>query len=172
MDSAQLMIWVVTRIFYPLWLAAGLVDYICHRRTRIEDTSGAIESWLHLVQFLALGAAWSIACMLMPTPLTFALSAVAVAIHTAASFVDVSYTVGRRYISPLEQHVHGFLDVLPIVAVVLWGAANWPHLQTTGWALRWKGPIQPEQIALLASYFVLAGVPVGEELRRSSRKTV
>ena len=39
---------------YPAWLLAGAGDYLCHRRTDIEHTSGAKESWLHLAQFLTL----------------------------------------------------------------------------------------------------------------------
>jgi hypothetical protein len=35
----------------PLWLAAGFADYLCHRATSIETTSGWKESLLHLLQF-------------------------------------------------------------------------------------------------------------------------
>src|SRR5205823_4190777 len=35
----------------PLWLAAGFVDYLCHRASHIETTSGPKESALHLLQF-------------------------------------------------------------------------------------------------------------------------
>ncbi|WP_245310130.1 hypothetical protein [Bradyrhizobium jicamae] len=35
----------------PLWLAAGFSDYLCHRATHIEKTSGWKESVLHLAQF-------------------------------------------------------------------------------------------------------------------------
>jgi hypothetical protein len=35
----------------PLWLAAGFADYLCHRATHIEKTSGWRESVLHLAQF-------------------------------------------------------------------------------------------------------------------------
>jgi hypothetical protein len=31
----------------PLWLAAGFADYLCHRATHIEETSGWKESVLH-----------------------------------------------------------------------------------------------------------------------------
>ena len=38
-------------VVLPLWLAAGFADYICHRASHIERTSGWKESMLHLVQF-------------------------------------------------------------------------------------------------------------------------
>src|SRR3954468_17262202 len=39
----------------PLWIIAGLGDYLCHRAARIQDNSGAPESILHLVQFGLVG---------------------------------------------------------------------------------------------------------------------
>jgi hypothetical protein len=35
----------------PLWLAAGFADYLCHRASSIETTSGWRETLLHLLQF-------------------------------------------------------------------------------------------------------------------------
>ena len=35
----------------PTWLAAGVVDWWCHRRTGIEENSGLPESLSHVAQF-------------------------------------------------------------------------------------------------------------------------
>jgi hypothetical protein len=35
----------------PIWLAAGFADYLCHRASSIDTTSGWKESLLHLLQF-------------------------------------------------------------------------------------------------------------------------
>jgi hypothetical protein len=35
----------------PLWLAAGFADYLCHRASSIELTSGYKESLIHLLMF-------------------------------------------------------------------------------------------------------------------------
>jgi|GEM_PF-2214983 len=43
--------------FYPAWMFAGLGDYLAHRRSAIETTSGINESWLHILEFLTM-AAW------------------------------------------------------------------------------------------------------------------
>lgn len=156
-------------VFYPLWLIAGLIDYICHRRSDIAETSGSTESWLHVAQFASLGLTLSLAVLLAITPLTFTLLAILVVVHTILSFMDVSYTEGRRYISPLEQHAHGFMGVLPIVGICLIGVLNWNELQAASWTLDWKQPPIPgwQCVALIGSYFVLAGVPIFEELLRT-----
>jgi len=38
-------------IVLPFWLAAGLADYLCHRASHIENTSGWKQSVLHPLQF-------------------------------------------------------------------------------------------------------------------------
>lgn len=48
--------------------------------------------------------------------------------HSVLAHVDVSYTDGRRRIMPIEQLVHGFMDVLPLVAVALLGVLHWPEI--------------------------------------------
>jgi hypothetical protein len=39
----------------PAWIAAGLLDYLWHRKTRIETTTGPEESWLHLLMLIEAG---------------------------------------------------------------------------------------------------------------------
>ena len=39
----------------PLWVAAGLADWFCHRATDIAHTSGLKENLLHLVMFGEIG---------------------------------------------------------------------------------------------------------------------
>src|SRR5215212_233559 len=40
---------IVLYFVLPLWLSAGIADYICHRASRIGLTSGYRESLLHLL---------------------------------------------------------------------------------------------------------------------------
>ena len=108
-----LLLWGI----YPLWLLAGAGDYLCHRRTDIEHSSGSGESWFHLLQFLTLLIALAAAVLLTVNALVFGVMVVMVLTHSVLAHMDVSYTDGRRYISPLEQHIHGFMEVLPLVAV-------------------------------------------------------
>src|ERR1700693_4291611 len=41
----------------PVWLAAGFLDYIMHRRTKIETTTGLSESLMHTLMMLEAGPA-------------------------------------------------------------------------------------------------------------------
>jgi hypothetical protein len=36
----------------PLWLIAGFADWLCHRASHIESTTGAKESLIHLLMFV------------------------------------------------------------------------------------------------------------------------
>lgn len=161
------LVWAI----YPLWLVAGFFDYLSHRRTHIEATSGATESWLHLAQFLSLGFPLILVTFFEMTPLLLAIVASSVLLHTALGFADVAYTEGRRRIHPFEQHVHGFMTVLPIVAVGLLVVLRWEDIRASEWLLQTRSDPLPRMKAalLLTSYFTLAGVPIIEELVRTSR---
>lgn len=155
-------------ILYPLWLVAGGIDYFCHRQTDIEHTSGPTESSFHLAEFISIGFIVASAALLEITLAVLVLMLAAACVHTVLSFVDVSYTIGRRRITVLEQHVHGVLNVLPFMAVALFAMLNWNEL-LTGSALRWKdAPLAPQQqLILIGSFVILAGAPVLEELFRT-----
>jgi hypothetical protein len=42
-------------VVVPGWFLAGVADYLCHRASRIEHTSGVAETLLHLLQFGLVG---------------------------------------------------------------------------------------------------------------------
>ena len=158
------LIWVL----YPLWLLAGGIDYFCHRQTDIEHTSGATESRLHLAEFASVAIIVMCAVLLQITLAVAIFMFAAACIHTILSFIDVSYTLGRRHITTLEQHVHGVLNVVPFIAVALLVLLHWNEL-SSGAALRWKdSPLSLQlQVALLGGFLVIAGTPVIEELFRT-----
>jgi hypothetical protein len=160
------LIWVL----YPLWLIAGGIDYLCHRRTHIEHTSGATESRLHVAEFAAVAAIVLPAVLMEITLALVVFMLAAVCLHAVLSFIDVEYTLGRRPIPSLEQHVHGVLNVVPFIAVALLALLHWNDL-LSGTALRWKdAPLTlPVQIVLLGSFLILAGTPVIEERFRTQR---
>lgn len=157
--------------FCPLWLAAGAADYLCHRQTDIEHTSGAREACFHGVRFLCLLPAFSAAVLMRVNALVFALMVVAVSSHSLLAYLDVSYTDGRRYISPVEQQVHGFMDLLPLIATALFGVLHWPEIRAgiTSPALALQPSLDVGHVLLVASFAVLAGVPILEELLRTRR---
>jgi hypothetical protein len=171
MDLQRLLESLFVWGLYPLWLLAGAGDYLCHRRTNIERTSGSEESWFHLLQFLALLTAFAAGALLEVNAVVFGVMVAAVLAHSVLAHLDVSYTDGRRYISPLEQHIHGFMDVLPLVAVSLFGVLHWEAISAglTQSVVSLAAPVTSGSVLLVASFAVLSGVPILEELWRTSR---
>jgi hypothetical protein len=161
---------LLTAVFYPLWLAAGLLDYLLHRRSRIELTSGRKESWFHVLQFATLAVAVLLVAFLELTPLVFAALLACVFAHTLLAHADVAYTEGLRRISPLEQLVHGFLSVVPLAACGILAALHWSDLRTLPWTLQSRHPPLPWRATVLfvGSFFTLGGLPILEELLRTS----
>jgi hypothetical protein len=163
-----LLLWGI----YPLWLLAGAGDYLCHRQTDIEHTSGSGESWFHLLQFLALLLALAAGALLEVNAVVFGIMVTLVLAHSVLAHMDISYTDGRRYISPLEQHIHGFMAVLPLVATALFGVLHWEAIAAgrTTRVVSLAAPVTSGSVLLVASFAVLSGAPILEELWRTRRK--
>jgi hypothetical protein len=162
---SALLLWGI----YPAWLLAGAGDYFCHRRTDIERASGTVESWLHLAQFGCLVVAFACALLLKIGAAVFVLMVVLVLTHSVLSYIDVRYTDGRRCILPIEQTIHGFMDVLPLVAVALLGVQHWPEIRGGSMTVAPLPSIDLPRVLLLLSFVVLAGLPIVEELLRCFR---
>lgn len=162
---AALLIWGI----YPAWLLAGAGDYLCHRTTDIERTSGATESWLHVAQFVCLAVAFACAVLLQISAAVFVVLVALVVTHSFLSYIDVRYTYGRRRILPIEQSIHGFMDVLPLVAVAMLGVQHWQQIRVGSTAFALQAAVDMEPVLLLSSFALLAGLPVFEELLRGLR---
>lgn len=174
MDLRTLLIGFLGWALYPMWLAAGALDYLCHRRTDIEHTSGPVESWLHVAQFACIGVLLSLALLVQPTLAVWIAMLFIAVTHSALAFIDVSYTIKRRPVTPLEQLAHNFLDVIPLFTVGLIGVLNWTAMQdatsTMTQSAGLSDAISPgARTLVLGSFVVLAGSPILEELIRSLR---
>jgi len=165
----NLLIQLLLYVIYPLWLIAGAIDYWCHRRTNIVATSGVVESLLHIAQFATIAIVFAMAVLLQPTMAMIVVIGLVSVLHLVLSYIDVAYTQRKRYISPLEQHAHGFLDVLPIIAVcVLAILALSDPTAGTGFITRLHD-VQAGVLAwLLGSFAIIAGGPVIEEFLRTA----
>jgi hypothetical protein len=161
---------LIAYFFYPLWLIGGGVDYMCHRHTAIERTSGFHESLYHLAQFVTIALIVICIALFAGTLSMFAVLGGAVLLHTILAYLDIRYTERRRYISPLEQHAHAVMDILPIVVVALVIVLEWSTDAFT-WNIRLRSPmLEPVQLAIVIGTIVLgAGAPVLEELWRTAR---
>lgn len=163
----------------PLWLLAGLADWACHRASDIAHTAGPAESALHLLMFAEI-AVPLLACLLLEiNALVFAVMLAAFVLHEATALLDVSYAQKRRYISPFEQHVHSFLELLPLMAGVLVALLHWDAFLSlfglsaapADWTPRLKEPPLPAEYiaALLGAAVLLEAGPYLEELWRGLR---
>src|SRR3954470_24802507 len=123
-EPAQL---IVMYIVLPVWFAAGVADWLCHRATDIEHTTGAKESVIHLLMFGELAVPLLAGLLLDINALIFALMIVAFLAHEATALWDVSFAVKYRHVSPIEQHVHSFLEMMPLTAGLLVASLHWPQ---------------------------------------------
>lgn len=114
----------------PLWQAAGVADWLCHRRTKIAKTTGAKESLIHLLMLGEVGVPVLAALFLEINPAVLLLMIAAFLVHEVTALWDVSYAVTRREVKPIEQHVHSFLEMLPLMAVSFIAVLHWDQVRS------------------------------------------
>ena len=124
--DSNLLWWLLGAVVLPLWLLSGLTDYVCHARTDIAHTSGTHESLLHLLQTAEIGVPVLAFLFFRVDAVLVALMSAGVVAHLATSWSDLRYADGLRRITPFEQYVHSFLNVLPWVAFALVAVLHWP----------------------------------------------
>jgi hypothetical protein len=64
------------------------------------------------------------------TSAVLALMITSATLHDATALWDVSYAVTKREVTPLKQHVHSFLEMVPVTAVSFVSVLHWPQLLT------------------------------------------
>ena len=177
-------IYEVTRNFLlyfivPLWLAAGTADWICHRASNIEGTTGAKESLMHLLLLAEATVPVLAGLFLEITSPVLALMIAAFFLHEATALWDVSYAVTRREVTPVEQHVHSFLEMVPLMALSFIAVLHWPQMRAlfglcperADLSIRRKEQPLPTRFiaADLGSDLLFAVLPYLEELWRTLR---
>ena len=125
MDAAEVTRNVLMYFILPLWLAAGFADYLCHRASNIEHTSGWKESVLHLLQFGEMAVPILAAMFLDINALVIVVMIVCFFLHEATALWDVSYASATREVTPIEQHVHSFLEMLPLMGLLMVIVLHW-----------------------------------------------
>lgn len=152
----------------PLWLAAGFADWLCHRRAGIEHTAGLKESLIHVLMFAEVGVPLVGALVLEINALVLGVMVAAFLLHEATALWDVSYAVSRRTVSPWEQHVHSFLEMIPLMGILLLTVLYFERLIEPDFGLAFKStPLPMGYFAALGCGIVLFTViPYGNELIR------
>ena len=54
-QTADLVLSLILYVLLPLWGLAGFVDWCCHRASKIEETSGLKESFIHAIMGAQVG---------------------------------------------------------------------------------------------------------------------
>ncbi|RWL84334.1 MAG: diguanylate cyclase [Mesorhizobium sp.] len=119
------MVLILMYFVLPVWLIAGFADWLCHRATHIESTTGAKESLIHLLMFAEVGIPLLAAMFLEVNALVIAVMIVTFFVHEATAMWDVRYATTARTVSPIEQHVHSFLEMIPLMGLVIVVALHW-----------------------------------------------
>lgn len=165
-------------VVMPLWFVPGVLDYLLHRRSRIEETSGPRESLIHLVMMAEMGVpAWlGLLCEINPGLLAV-MGALAV-VHNATSVLDQHTAVsGGRELSPAEMSVHTYLESLPFAALGTLCCLHWDQLREVArpgpgwWRLeRKRAPLPAGYLTgVAAATLGLIAVPYTEEMIRCAR---
>jgi hypothetical protein len=170
---------VLMYFILPVWLAAGFADYLCHRAASIETTSGWKESLLHLIQFGEMAIPTLAAIFFEINALVIAVMIVCLILHEATAIWDVSYAYSTREITPTEQHVHSFLEMLPLMGLLIVITLHWRQFlalfgfgqDIADFGLRLKQPPLPWlYVTVILSLVLLFEVlPYFEEFARSIR---
>ncbi|VVD98289.1 diguanylate cyclase [Pandoraea nosoerga] len=160
----------------PLWLLAGFADWMCHRRTHIERNAGARESVLHLAQMFEVGIPLLVALVFRINVTVMAIMVLGLILHEITALWDVSYARQRRELTAFEEHVHSFLELLPITAVTLVIGANFDQLRALPpepagdrFSLTLSTTSPGYLAGALSAAVLLAGIPYCEELVRCLR---
>ncbi|TPM56915.1 diguanylate cyclase [Mesorhizobium sp. B2-2-4] len=163
----------------PIWLAAGFADWLCHRASHIESTTGAKESLIHLLMFAEVGIPLLAAMFLDVNALIILIMIVTFFVHEATAMWDVSYATTARTVTPIEQHVHSFLEMIPLMGLVSVISLHWGQFlalfgagtETARFELVWKSQQLPVTYiaCVMAVILLFELLPYLEELVRGLR---
>ena len=160
----------------PVWFVAGFADWICHRATHIESTSGVKESLIHIIMFVEVGIPLLSGIYLEINSGIIIMMAVMFVIHEATALWDVSYAVTARNVAPVEQLIHSFLEIIPLMALGSVIALHWGQFiaifgagtEIARFSVEWKHQSLPDcyVAAIMSSIVIFEFFPYAEEFLR------
>jgi hypothetical protein len=179
MPNSEAAVLVLLYFILPLWLAAGFADYLCHRASSIELTTGYKESLIHLLMFSEVAVPLLAAIFFEINALVIALMIAGFIAHQLTALWDVSFATAKRYVSPIEQQIHSLLEVLPLAGVLIVIILNWPQFlslwglggETARFRIALKADPLPWTyvVVFLSAVLVFEVLPYLEELVRGWR---
>jgi hypothetical protein len=163
-------------VVMPVWAVSGFLDWLWHRQTKIETTSGVKEAIMHVVMMAEAGTPILTGMFLEMNAGALAFMGAGWLLHEMTVALDVKYTISRRVIPPREQHTHSYMQTIPF-DIVMMMACLYPEQSL---ALFGLGPEKPDFklrarkppiplkdfAAVIACMGILSGLPHLEELWR------
>ena len=123
--ESQLVLYLILYVILPIWTIAGTVDWWCHRKTKIEETSGLKESIIHSIMGIQVGLP-IIACLVFEVNVLLMLFCFFILItHEYVAHQDIVWATPRREISHLEIHAHSYLSTVPFYLIGLIVVRRW-----------------------------------------------
>ena len=163
----------------PLWLVAGFADYLCHRASHIATTSGPKESLIHLLMLTEIGIAVTAAMTFEIDAAVIVLMIILWAAHEATAVWDVTFAHHKREVTPIEQWVHGYLGVLPLLSLLMVIVLHWSQFlalfglgtEAPRFDIVWKDPPLPwgYVLPIISATVLFEVLPYVEELARGVR---
>lgn len=180
LDTSDLILSLILYVMLPLWGIAGFIDWMCHRHTHIERTSGVKESFIHLLMGAQVGAPIILCLIFEVNILLLFLIFFVLITHELVAHWDVHFTAPRREISIWEVHAHNYLATIPFYLTALILVRKWDvvlKLINFEWAGQFALEIRGEPIGgtpyylpyYLSFMIAICVVPYFEELWRCYR---
>lgn len=178
-DTAEATRNLVLYFAMPLWMLMGFSDYLCHRATKIERTSGLNESLLHSLMLLEMSVPVTLCLFFEVTPLIIVFMIVAFFIHEVTAICDIAFAQDKREIWLIETHIHSYLGVLPFMMGSFVICLNWNHFlalfgfgsEPARFEFIWKQPQLSVWYHVVSNTLLtlLLVIPYGEEAWRCYR---
>lgn len=150
METRDLVIQLILYVILPLWGLSGFADWVCHRITRIERTSGLWESFMHSVMGLQVGIPIALCVLYEVNVMVLLICFAALVLHEVVAHMDVHFAAPKREILIWEVHAHNFLATIPFYTFALIAVLKWDVVIQTI-TLDWAGGFG----------FVQRAVPIG-----------
>ena len=118
---------ILMYIVLPLWVAAGFVDYCCHRASDVEHANGVKETTLHWLMLGEVGVPILAAVFLRIDALLIGFMILCLIVHEVTGYLDLKLAMATRKVTAFEQQVHSVLEMMPLTALLLLTALHWPQ---------------------------------------------
>lgn len=166
-------------VVMPVWSFVGFLDWLWHRQTKIETTSGVKESIMHLIMMAEAGTPILTGLFLEMNAGALALMGAGWLLHEMTVAFDVKYTISRRPIFTREQSTHGYMQTIPFNIVVTLACLHPEQAKSLiglgsekpDFTLRFRKPPVPlkDFAAIVTTMGVVSFLPHVEELWRCYR---